>query len=428
MSAQTYRPQTASGPETAAPQVGRPPGSRSNAALLERMRQDQQTDPPAPDTPGPITTNGGSWSTDYYERYEVETDQGTSLGCRIRVRFSPNGLVDASKILLVQTCRGMESTSAETTATPYFLGDEERERRANTAEEGDEGRHVDSGGGDTHPGYGHETHSADETLADAGNDGIANKQVGHSLTSGGVDQLDAWLHDGPKATWTQGTELRMTFETTALATEGTQTGVYYGSVSWGCTVKRDGGIVLDPFEVVSAGVPTGQFMTAAGHWNNDQATVSGEDNPDGDQAAVLETLDVPLSDVATGDVGELADDTARTDRRGVLATAAAATTDPTDLANLRFEALAVAQGLADKSALAPEEKQALIGALRVEYTGVSAQHVALQHARNAAVDGRPDGIEDAVWTAQLKAEFDDPVQALEDVMQVLRDQVAELRA
>ena len=102
--------------------------------------------------------------------------------------------------------------------------------------------------------------------------------------------------------------------------------------------------------------------------------------------------------------------------------------EPTDLANLRFEALAVAQGLADKSALAPEEKQALIGALRVEYTGVSAQHVALQHARNAAVDGRPDGIEDAVWTAQLKAEFDDPVQALEDVMQVLRDQVAELRA
>jgi hypothetical protein len=77
---------------------------------------------------------------------------------------------------------------------------------------------------------------------------------------------DAGLFDGPT---TQGAaNSKKEFETTALALDGKQKGEYYGSVKWGW--ERDGANKLKkiPFEIVSKGVPSKDFMGAAKKWND----------------------------------------------------------------------------------------------------------------------------------------------------------------
>jgi hypothetical protein len=66
------------------------------------------------------------------------------------------------------------------------------------------------------------------------------------------------------------------FETAALALEGPQQGTYYGSVEWGWRTDPAGTMTTVPFRVVSEGVPSVNFLTAATIWNSSRVDLAFE--------------------------------------------------------------------------------------------------------------------------------------------------------
>ena len=56
-------------------------------------------------------------------------------------------------------------------------------------------------------------------------------------------------------------------ETAALAVEGTQSGIYMGSVTWGWNVDKKGKFTLQPLTLKSKGDPSAEFIAAAKQWN-----------------------------------------------------------------------------------------------------------------------------------------------------------------
>ena len=84
---------------------------------------------------------------------------------------------------------------------------------------------------------------------------------------GGVwDVKNAELHDTPMRP-NRGKNAGQVFETTALAIKGAQKGTYYGSVEWGWKTDNAGVFEKLPLRLVSSGVPSEEFMAAAGKWN-----------------------------------------------------------------------------------------------------------------------------------------------------------------
>ncbi len=57
------------------------------------------------------------------------------------------------------------------------------------------------------------------------------------------------------------------FETAALALDGPQKGTYYGSVEWGWRTDAAGAFTRIPLRLISDGVPSANFLTAASIWN-----------------------------------------------------------------------------------------------------------------------------------------------------------------
>lgn len=66
------------------------------------------------------------------------------------------------------------------------------------------------------------------------------------------------------------------FETAALAVEGVQKDTYYGSVQWGWYTDSKGKMTQLPFRLLSQGVPTVTFLTAASIWNSSKAEFAYE--------------------------------------------------------------------------------------------------------------------------------------------------------
>jgi hypothetical protein len=64
-----------------------------------------------------------------------------------------------------------------------------------------------------------------------------------------------------------GNNAAQTFETVALAVEGTQSGKYMGSVSWGWSVDGAGKFSKLPLSLVTKGNPSAEFKAAAQQWN-----------------------------------------------------------------------------------------------------------------------------------------------------------------
>ena len=225
-----------------------------------------------------IETYGGNWTTERYNPYSV----GASRGCDIKLAFEPTELVRSPRIALTQTITMNKG------GTPYFMGEDEREDRANTPAQGDEGRHIDRLGGHTSPLYG------------VDNDGTASgtSQFGRRVVGpgGAVDKQDAFLEDNPKLNWAAGRPQAQTFETAAISMEGPQANTYYGTISWGVRTDGAGAITLDPLAVVSMGTPSAEFMAAAGNWNNQELNVAG---------AATATDDLPTTTHRTADPASL---------------------------------------------------------------------------------------------------------------------------
>lgn len=237
-----------------------------------------------------VETYGGTFSTDAPGKYEV---RGDNMGASIRLHFTPNELVEAPKIGLIQTANSVKD------GNPVALRPE-IEERSNTAEEGDEGRHIDRMGGRTNPMYGANNPPGGST--DLGASATAgNAHFGHRTRQpdGTHDTDDAWLTDAPRLGWSAGETGRQTFETTALCLEGDMAGTYLGSVTWGYDRQADGSIDLRTLEVASMGVPSGQFMTSAEKWND--ADIEMGADPD------AASQDLPLTEHRTVDPSGLSD-------------------------------------------------------------------------------------------------------------------------
>lgn len=216
---------------------------------------------------------------------EVTNAAGDAIGVEMDLKFHPNENVQADLIGLTQSATG---TFGGTLYTQGALG-----QRQATSGPG-AGRFIDRVPGRPNPIYataatpdagGNAAELADytppavqaltpaqqtqvaSTLGVTGMHYNAGAQHGwRKFVNGAWETRPAELYDAPH---TQNTapNSEQVFETTALALAGSQKDTYYGSVEWGW--RRDSAGILRalPFRVVSQGVPTAGFLTAANIWN-----------------------------------------------------------------------------------------------------------------------------------------------------------------
>ncbi len=206
---------------------------------------------------------------------------GTNIGVEIDLKFHPNANARADLIGLTQAATG---TMRGATFTGGILGLHQATSGAGT------GHFIDQLEGNPNPMY-----AATTTVRPGGNASnlgdyqtlgvtavpAAQQSVGpvrgrhftgfgqhgyRKVVGGAFVTQYAELYDAP----TMGSAIpnsSQTFETTALALEGPQRGTYYGSVEWGWRSNAAGTLSMVPFRIVSQGVPSVNFLTAATIWN-----------------------------------------------------------------------------------------------------------------------------------------------------------------
>jgi hypothetical protein len=230
-----------------------------------------------------LATSGGDFDANPYTPF----NSGTLRGAELEITFTPNDLVIAPKIGLTRTVKSTRTTTVTTpgqsggpptttsTTTPdYNFGppteQSERQGRANTSAQGNEGGYIDRTGERTNPMYGIDNPGNGQLGGTASSQG-GNGRFGHrnvDPNTRAVDLAPAWMYERPAMNWTAGQAMEQIFEATALAIEGPMAGTYFGSVEWGArTDATTGTPTIIPFRVVSQGVPTQQFMASAANGN-----------------------------------------------------------------------------------------------------------------------------------------------------------------
>ncbi len=97
------------------------------------------------------------------------------------------------------------------------------------------------------------------------------KTGSHKMVGGALVPEAAELYDTPVLP-TAGANSEQVFETTALAISGALNRTYYGSVEWGWRKDAAGAFTRLPLRVISQGVPSVNFLTAAKIWNESKAS------------------------------------------------------------------------------------------------------------------------------------------------------------
>jgi hypothetical protein len=221
----------------------------------------------------------GSFEDHVYN--SVKDSTGTEVGVQIHLKFHPGNNVDAKKIGLTQAAEGKDSGAQ---INQGFYG-----RRQATAGAG-AGYFIDRVQGRPSPLYGTVgtvTAGADASklgsyaapgvqtlnaaqIAATGLTGVTvggGSKFGFRFTDAGKlhGPEPAELADVPQLPVTNSSE--QVFETAALAFEGSMAGTYLGSVQWGWRRDATGTFTTVPLTVISQGVPSANFLTAANIWN-----------------------------------------------------------------------------------------------------------------------------------------------------------------
>jgi hypothetical protein len=238
-----------------------------------------------------VNTWGGTWDTDQYDLKQDEAN-GTvypaSMGVRgvdITLKFTPNTNVDAELIGLTQSVQAfVNGTASYTNPTNQAMSITAATAKSiNTGTgETDEGTAIDRAPQYNNPIYpvsSLPSTSLEDTTVSAG-----WGQLGWNNTTKTPPKQDATLIDTPRRTGAQ-MNARHVFETTALATKGTQAGTYYGSVRWGWRTDATGTFTKIPLSVVSQGVPSSTFLKSAELWNAGKSSTGAD------------TVDLPIVDV-----------------------------------------------------------------------------------------------------------------------------------
>ncbi len=254
-----------------------------------------------------VSTNGGTFDTTRYAAVNRGSGVGKNVGADIGLKFTPNELVEANTIGLIQSVKTQHSSTPKgavdqinTLPAPSFNA-----QLSLTAKEGDAGRAIDQGDGasgpNTNPFYAVENPRGQQsaTLTDVGaSSGFGSHGHRKRKADGTYDVQDATLSDTPnRRIGFLGQQFEQKFEVTALVADGPLANTYLGAVEWGWKADASGNAALDPasLRMVSAGAPSAQFMNAAGKWNNATLTdpVTGK---------ALPTVDIPLTTVDSGTV------------------------------------------------------------------------------------------------------------------------------
>jgi hypothetical protein len=208
-------------------------------------------------------------------------------GVTMMLEFDPGAEVDATKIGLTQSVKTVASGS------PIVVDPQTAPRQV--ASGPGQGFEIDRVPGRNDPIYGSPTLPGGSALSDTP---MSNAPSGatpevvdprrrnttyrlgfHFTDASGPHAQNAQMVDRPAGLSAPNTG--MEFETTALAIEGAQAGTYYGSVKWGWNIDASGTVTPIPFAVASQGVPTQNFLAAAGQWNSTTAggTLKARNSP-----------------------------------------------------------------------------------------------------------------------------------------------------
>ncbi len=244
-----------------------------------------------------VATSGGVWDTDQYDLARDVYGDGSPApaaqgwrGLDITLKFTPAEVVDAESIGLTQSVQAFVNNAPNLTPAASTRAIPAGEARpANTgANETDEGTAIDRAAGYNNPIY-PVASAASASLADT-NTAAGWGQLGWRYTdaTGALKTQDAKLIDAPRRA-NAAKDSRHIFEATAVATKGTQAGVYYGSIRWGWRTDSAGAFTKIPLEVVSTGAPSSSFMKAAAIWNQGKSSTGAAN-------IQLPTADIKVTD------------------------------------------------------------------------------------------------------------------------------------
>ena len=207
-------------------------------------------------------TSGGTFTD---EKYDIE---GRKL--HMAMKFRPGDGVEATKIGLIQSVKAVKAGSSNaidpaarerTTSDGVKI---DRLTNRNTPVYGSRDLPAGKGLEDTAPDNNRSSNPT-ELNPDAGRN--ATYQLGYRIGPGPVyETKDAGLYDGP--TLYNEPDSYKEFETAAVALDGEQKGMYYGSVRWGWKRDSAGSVSKYDFDVVSEGVPSAQFLEAGEKFNS----------------------------------------------------------------------------------------------------------------------------------------------------------------
>lgn len=263
-----------------------------------------------------VKSNGGEFDTDLYTPTNVPPKKGGTvgkeIGADIRLRFTPNSLVEADLIGTVQTVRTLRATKAGGPINATSFPSAHKGTMALGKKESDPGRVIDQTdtgtkrAPNTNPLYATDAKpgAIPKTLTDAvpapettgtgkgyGKDTFGEHGYRKKKVDGSFDVKPATLQDHPrraiefaKQEWVQ------TFEVSALALSGPLANTYLGSVEWGWKCDAAGTATVAPpaIRLISPGLPSSAFVDASKKWN------AAKTVKDPKSKKKLDTIDLPL--------------------------------------------------------------------------------------------------------------------------------------
>ena len=252
-----------------------------------------------------VKTFGGSFDTSEYvaindAKGASKKGVGKTVGANIHLKFTPNDLVEADNIGLVQTVKTLRNKKAGAAADIPSNARTSTLPDALEKGEGDLGRGIDQLAyvsktkiPQTNPLYTvtNTKKFTSTTLTDATPVAFWGAHGSHKKKADGTFEpaKDAELDDKPRRTiafaqqiWTQN------FEVAALVLDGPMANTYLGSIAWGWETDDTGTAKLNPatMELVQGGVPSLGFRQASEKWN--QLTFKGPGKKK------FETVDLPV--------------------------------------------------------------------------------------------------------------------------------------
>jgi hypothetical protein len=245
----------------------------------------------------PQNTIWGEFKDTYFE----EINTGPTRGAGIDLLFTPNDLVDSTKIAMLQISKGYDVKDGQKEIS--YIDETERSQSIQQKDakenkqlnDNEEGFQIDQEPENVSPLYAVNKAKPGQALKDAkiekagGGEGwnYTDKTGPHMKPAGLFDASDVPVNAGV-------TEIGANYEATALAVDGVQEGTYYGSVSWGWKWTKEKGVEKKELQKVSEGAVSTTFLKAAKMWNN-SVTSNKEETIDLPKTAIFyettETVD-----------------------------------------------------------------------------------------------------------------------------------------